>query len=122
MVCVYPFFQYVCSLWVEFSFSYNSNKTLLFEFSHVFGPGIQGFFSEFQGDSSHDSKGPMLYKTRQSLFIPRHSRTFKEHANPEYKVLIVEFVKIQFGLKIRGGGGGPPRPLPWIHHCNFSEG
>ena len=55
-------------------------------------------------------KDSMLYKTRQSLFIPRHSRTFKEHANPEYKVLIVEFVKIQFGLKIRGGGVGPPAP------------
>ena len=23
----------------------------------------------------------------------------------------------QFSLKIRGGGGGPPRPLPWIRHC-----
>ena len=23
-----------------------------------------------------------------------------------------------FGPKIRGGhAGGPPRPLPWIHHC-----
>ena len=22
------------------------------------------------------------------------------------------------GLKIRGGGGGPPGPLPWIHHWN----
>ena len=21
------------------------------------------------------------------------------------------------GLKIRWGGGGPPRPLPWICHC-----
>ena len=22
----------------------------------------------------------------------------------------------QFGLKISGGGGGPPGPLPWIRH------
>ena len=57
MVCVYPFFQYVCSLWVEFSFFYESNKTLLLEFLHVFGPGILGLFNEFQGDSSHDFKG-----------------------------------------------------------------
>lgn len=34
-------------------------------------------------------KDSMLYKTRQSLFIPRHSRTFKEHINPEYRVLIL---------------------------------
>ena len=57
MVCVYPFFQYVCSLWVEFSFFCESNKTLLLEFSHIFGPEIKGFFNEFQGDSSHDFKG-----------------------------------------------------------------
>lgn len=57
MVCVYPFFQYVCSLWVEFSFFCESNKTVLLEFSHIFGPGIKGFFNEFQGDSSHDFKG-----------------------------------------------------------------
>ena len=34
-------------------------------------------------------KDSMLYKTRQSLLIPRHSRTFKEHINPEYRVLIL---------------------------------
>ena len=34
-------------------------------------------------------KDSMVYKTRQSLFIPRHSRTFKEHINPEYRVLIL---------------------------------
>ena len=71
-------------------------------------------------------KDSMLYKTRQLLVIPRHSRTLKEHTNPEYKVLTVEFAKIQFGLKIRegggGGGGGPPGLLPWINHCNFSGG
>jgi len=75
MVCVYPFFQYVCSLWVEFSFFYESNKTLLLEFLHVFGPGILGF-KETVLMILKDSK---LYKTRQSLFIPRHSRIFKEH-------------------------------------------
>lgn len=52
-------------------------------------------------------KDSMLYKTRQSLLIPRHSRTFKEHVNPEYRVLI-KFAKIQFGLKI--GGVGPRAP------------
>ena len=38
-------------------FSVKSNKTLLLEFSHIFGPGIKGFFNEFQGDSSHAFKG-----------------------------------------------------------------
>lgn len=69
-------------------------------------------------------KDSMLYKTRQSLFIPRHSRTFKEHINPEYNIQstnIVEFAKIQFGLNI-GGAGWVLTLLPWIHHCNFSEG
>ena len=27
----------------------------------------------------------------------------------------------QFHLKIRGVGGGPPRPLPWIRHCKPSR-
>ena len=27
----------------------------------------------------------------------------------------------QFGLKIRGGGGRPPGPLPWIGHWNMQS-
>ena len=37
-------------------FSIKVTKQLLVEFLRVFGPGIQGFFNEFQGDSSHDFK------------------------------------------------------------------
>ena len=68
-------------------------------------------------------KDSMLYKTRQLLVIPRHSRTLKEHTNPEYKVLTVEFAKIQFGLKIREGGGGlgPPGSSPGSTTVTFQE-
>ena len=53
-------------------------------------------------------KDSMLYKTRQSLLF--YSKTFKDFQGT-YKsriqsTNIVEFAKIQFGLKIVGGGGG----------------
>lgn len=70
-------------------------------------------------------KDSMLYKTRQSLLF--YSKTFKDFQGTCKSRIqstnIVEFAKIQFGLKIVGGGGGWVRGLlPWIHHCNFSEG
>ena len=58
-----------------FPITVTKHYPLLFEFSNIFGPGIQGFFSEFQGDSSHDIKGLHAYKTRQSLLF--YSKTFK---------------------------------------------
>ena len=39
-----------------FSVKVTKHSNLL-EFSPIFGPGIKGFFNEFQGDSSHDFKG-----------------------------------------------------------------